>query len=72
MNIETENYKLGQQLHRDGLRYTQIPKACGGTVHCDVYKGFDAESRRTKGGFLEKNWNLPFGYKTSSDIRTLF
>ena len=72
MNIESKNYLLGQQLHRDGLRYTQIPEVCGGTVHCDVYKGFDAESRVSRCGFLRMHWNKSFGYQTSADLSTFF
>ena len=72
MNKENENYLLGQELFNKGLRYTMIPVYVNGTVHADVYKGFDAEARRTNCGFSEKNWNKPWGYKTTSDVRTLF
>lgn len=72
MQIESKNYLLGQQLHRDGLRYTAIPEACSWTVHCDVYKGFDAEARSSRCGFLLKPWNKSFGYQTSADLSTFF
>lgn len=72
MQIENDNYQLGQKLHREGLRYTEVPKACGGSVHCDVYKGFDAESRSSRCGFLRMHWCKSFGYQTSADISTFF
>tara|TARA_R110000787_G_scaffold90783_3_gene191474 strand:- start:6723 stop:6944 length:222 start_codon:yes stop_codon:yes gene_type:complete len=72
MNKDSKEYKLGQQLHRDGLRYTQVPKACGGTVLGDVWCGFDEEAKASRCGFLRMAWNKSYGYQTSADLSTFF
>jgi hypothetical protein len=72
MNIDNSNFKLGQQLFREGFKYHQINKHLGGTVNCEVYKGYENENRRTKCGFLLMYWNMDFSYQTSADLRTWF
>lgn len=72
MNKESDNYKLGKELFQEGLKYHEISAKLGGTVNNEVYCGFEAENRITKGGYTLKHWNKSFGYKTSSDISTLF
>lgn len=72
MNKENENYLLGQELFNKGLRYTQIPNHIDGGVHADIYKGFDAEARVSRCGFLSRDWNLNFSYKPSYDLRPWF
>lgn len=72
MNNKTENFKMGQDLFYKGLRYTQINKELGGTVHADVYRGWDEANSLTRCGYLNQVWNKTSNYKTSSDITTLF
>lgn len=70
--MSNESFELGQHLFHQGFKYHQINQELGGSVNNEVYKGWDCESRITRSGFANKYWNLMGGYKTSSDIRTLF
>lgn len=69
---ETEDYKLGQQLFHEGLRYSQIPTRLGKSATAAVYSGFEVENKVTKCGFSKETWCRVGGYKTSSDLSTLF
>jgi hypothetical protein len=73
-NTETEatNFKLGQDLFLAGYKYHQVPAQIEGPVKAAVYRGFEDQCRLTKCGYTNQHWNRMGGYKTSSDIKTLF
>lgn len=72
MNKTSDNFRLGQELFNKGFKYHQINKELGGTVNNEVYCGFEEMNRITRCGYSTQYWNKEGGYKTSSDISTLF
>ena len=68
----TKDEQIGYDLGLQGLRYTQLPNAVGGSVNAAIYRGFDKAMSITKCGFSDKPWNLNFSYKPSYDLRPWF
>ena len=68
--METEVQKLfkqGQQAFIDGKSWETLRG-----MNAAVFRGWDDECKSTRQGYTNMHWNLPHGYKTSSDLRTMF
>jgi hypothetical protein len=65
---EQKEYREGQEAFHEGKTYTDLQGSMSAK-----YRGWDAESRVTRCGYSLQHWNKAGdGYKTSSDISTLF
>lgn len=60
-------FKQGQKAFRDNKSWRDLQGS-----HYMVFQGYDFEQRISRQGFDKLLWNLPAGYKTSADLRTLF
>lgn len=61
------DFIAGQEMYLAGVKYND-PKM----VNNNHQSGWTNQERQTRCGFTLTHWSMMGGYKTSSDIRTLF
>lgn len=67
IDINDPNFKEGVRLYKEGVSYKS--DLLSTPAH---HRGYVFEERLSRGGYLSQPWNRSGGYKTSSDLRTLF
>lgn len=67
IDINDLNFKEGVRLYKEGVNYKSDLLTT--PAH---HKGWVNEERHSRCGYSYQFWNKSGGYKTSSDLRTLF